>query len=94
MQIEHVVEHHRFLVRLPEGDAVLAYRLLPAGTMDIRSTWVPAPARGRGIGGALVEAALRWARREGRPVIPSCWYVGVWVAEHPEYRDVLAAGAA
>ena len=94
MQIEHVKEHHRFLVHLPEGDAVLTYRLTPTGTVDIRSTWVPAPVRGRGIGGALVEAALAWARSEGRPVIPSCWYVGVWVADHPEYRDVLAAGAA
>jgi predicted GNAT family acetyltransferase len=94
MQIEHVVEHHRFLARLPEGDAVLAYRLTPGGLMDIRSTWVPAPARGHGVGGALVEAALAWARREGRSVIPSCWYVGVWLADHPEYRDVLAAGAA
>jgi uncharacterized protein len=94
VQIEHVVAHHRFLVRLAEGDAVLAYRLAADGTMDIRSTWVPAPARGRGIGGALVEAALVWARSEGRPVIPSCWYVGVWVAEHPEYRDVLVPGSA
>jgi predicted GNAT family acetyltransferase len=94
MPIEHVAEHHRFLARLPEGDAVLTYRLTPSGAMDIASTWVPAPARGRGTGGALVEAALRWARTEGRPVIPSCWYVGVWVAAHPEYRDLLAAGHA
>jgi uncharacterized protein len=89
MRVEHVPEHHRFLIRLPEGDAVLAYRITPDGALDIRSTYVPAGARGRGNGGALVEAALAHARAEGRRVIPTCWYVGAWVAEHPEYRSVL-----
>jgi predicted GNAT family acetyltransferase len=87
--IEHIPPHHRFVARLPEGDAVLAYRDTDGGRWDIRSVYVPAAARGRGIGGALVEAALVHARREKRQVIPTCWYVGTWVAEHPEYRDVL-----
>ena len=91
MQIEHLPAHHRFLVRLPEGDAVLAYRLTPSGAWDILSTYVPPPARGRGIGGALVHAALTHARSEARQVIPSCWFVGSWVAEHPEFEDLLIA---
>ena len=92
MHIEHVTAHHRFVARLPEGDAVLAYRITPAGALDIRSTYVPPAARGRGTGGALVEAALTYARTEGRQVIPSCWYVGSWIAEHPEFRDLLVTG--
>jgi uncharacterized protein len=89
--IEHIPPHHRFIARLPEGDAVLAYRDSDGGRWDIRSVYVPAAARGRGIGGALVKAALVHARRENRQVIPTCWYVGTWVAENPEYRDVLVA---
>jgi predicted GNAT family acetyltransferase len=88
MQIEHLPAHHRFVARLPEGDAVLAYQLTASGHMDIRSTYVPPAARGRGTGGALVEAALNYARAERRSVIPTCWYVGTWVAGHPEFRDV------
>jgi predicted GNAT family acetyltransferase len=91
MNIEHNAAHHRFVARLPEGDAVLAYRITSAGAMDIRSTYVPTPARGRGIGSALVEAALRHARGQGQAVIPTCWYVGTWVADHPEYQPVLVA---
>jgi predicted GNAT family acetyltransferase len=89
MQIEHIPEHHRFVVRLPGGDAVLAYRNTPAGPMDIRKVYVPEPAREQGVGGALVEAALIHARREGRLVIPTCWYVGTWVSKHAEFRDLL-----
>ena len=93
MEIEHNRPHHRFMVRLLEGDAILAYRMTPSGAMDIRSTYVPPRARGRGIGGALVQAALTYARANGQRVIPTCWYVSTWVAEHPEFQSVLIAGA-
>ena len=89
MTIEHIPAHHRFVARLPEGDAVLAYRIAGPALLDIRSTYVPAPARGRGTGGALVQAALTHARAQGWRVIPTCWYVSTWVGEHPEYRDLL-----
>jgi uncharacterized protein len=93
MQIEYLPAHHRFVARLPEGDAVLIYRLTSTGAWDIRSTYVPPLARGRGVGGALVQATLTHARTEDRQVIPTCWFVGSWVAAHPEFRDVLITGA-
>ena len=93
MQIEHIPVHHRFVVRLPEGDAVLTYRVTASGAWDIRSTYVPLPARGHGTGGALVQAALTQARAEGRRVIPTCWFVGTWTAEHPEFLDILIPGS-
>jgi uncharacterized protein len=92
VQIEHIPTHHRFVVRLSEGDAVLAYRDSPEGHVDIRKVYVPDSARGQGVGGALVEAALVWARAEERRVIPTCWYVGTWVKDHPDFRDLLLDG--
>lgn len=89
MTIEHLSAHHRFVARLPEGDAVLTYRL-KVDLLDIRTTYVPPAARGRGTGGALVEAALLHARAAGLKVIPTCSYVEPWVAQHPEYRELLA----
>jgi uncharacterized protein len=88
--VEHIPHHHRFVVRLPEGEAILAYRDAGPDLLDIRSTYVPPASRGRGTGGLLVRAALDHARATGRRVIPSCWYVGTWVREHPEYHDLLA----
>ena len=96
MEIEHNQAHHRFMARLPEGDAILTYRMRAGGAMDIMSTWVPPLARGRGTGGALVQTALTYARANGYRVIPTCWYVGTWVAQHREFQPVLigASGAA
>jgi predicted GNAT family acetyltransferase len=93
MRIEHDTQAHRFLAPVPSGTAVLAYGPAGAGLLELYSTYVPAPDRGRGIGGQLVEAALSYAREQGMRVIPTCWYVAQWVREHPEHADLLATGS-
>jgi predicted GNAT family acetyltransferase len=89
MKIEHLSHQHRFVARLAEAEAVLDYSMPAPTVMDIESTFVPPTARGNGIGGALVEAALGHARERGWRVIPTCWYVGTWIRSHPAFRDVL-----
>jgi predicted GNAT family acetyltransferase len=86
--VRHDPGRHRFVLSLPEGDAVLEYHPRP-GVMDILSTVVPEAARGHGAGGRLVVAALDHARSQGWRVIPSCWFVRTWVGDHPEYQDLL-----
>jgi predicted GNAT family acetyltransferase len=46
--------------------------------------------RGQGLGAVLVQAALDAARASGHQVVPRCWYVAEFVAEHPEYEDLVA----
>jgi len=92
MNVEHIVDEHRFVARLPEGDAVLRYSILGDTLMDIQSTYVPGAARGRGIGGELVKGALGYAREKGYSVRPSCWYVETWVGKHPEHAGLLEGG--
>ena len=89
MKIEHEPAAHRFVARLSEGDGVLDYQMKSTGIIDVLSTHVPQSARGRGVGGALVEAALTHARVHKLRVIPTCWYVETWVGQHPEYRELL-----
>lgn len=89
--VRHEAAEHRFVLPLPEGDAVLEYLPRP-GVMDILSTVVPQPARGHGTGGRLVAAAMDHARSQGWRVIPSCWFVRTWVGDHPEYQDLLHRG--
>ncbi len=90
MKVAHAPAAHRFVALLPEGEAVLVYQMKSKSVMDVLSTHVPEAARGRGIGGALVEAALIHARTHNLRVIPSCWYVETWVEQHPEYRELMA----
>ena len=45
--------------------------------------------RGRGLGGRLVSAALDNARERDLAVLPYCPFVRGWIAEHPEYADLV-----
>jgi uncharacterized protein len=91
MSIEHDSQAGRFSARLPSGTAVLSYAPAGPGVLNFYSTYVPAADRGHGTAGQLVEAALAYARREGFRVIPSCWYVAVWIQRHPEHADLVSA---
>ena len=91
MNVEHDTRNQRFVLQVASGTAVLAYAPAGPGVLELLSTYVPAPDRGHGIGGRLVEVALEYAREQGMRVIPTCWYVGQWIREHPENADLLAA---
>jgi len=45
--------------------------------------------RGRGLAAQVVGYALGDTRSAGFSVRPTCWYVGEYIAAHPEYRDLL-----
>jgi predicted GNAT family acetyltransferase len=90
MLIEHDLRTHRFTAEVSSGTATLSYA--PAGdeVLDLFSTYVPPADRGRNVGAQLVEAALSYARAHGLRVIPTCWYVNLWIRRHPEHTDLLA----
>jgi GNAT superfamily N-acetyltransferase len=85
-----------WLSRISRGANFLAYTggqgSAPAGIVgafeprpcaaELVSMWVRPPARGHGIGRALVETVLQWARTEGHDL------VHLWVTEtnHPARR--------
>lgn len=45
---------------------------------------VPSELGGRGLGGALVAAALDRAKRDGLTVVPLCPFARVWLERHPD----------
>jgi predicted GNAT family acetyltransferase len=89
-EIRHDEARHAFLLTEDGAQAFLTYQPLDARTVDFATTFVPVTLRGRGLGSRLVITALEWARDRGYRVVPSCWFVGTVVAEHPEYRPLLA----
>jgi predicted GNAT family acetyltransferase len=90
MRIEHETEAHRFVAPLDQGEAYLAYTETAGGALNLAHTVVPPAERGHGVGEALVEHALQYARDEGRKVIPSCPFVQSWMQENPEYENLIA----
>ena len=90
MSVEHDLAAHRFTVAASGGTAVLSYAPAGADVLELYSTYVPAADRGRGVAAQLVEAAVEYARGHGYRIIPSCWYVAVWLRRHPEHADLVA----
>ena len=93
------VHHHPDLRRFTadvgaDEEAVLAYRELAGGTLDLQHTVVPEEARGGGVGDALVRAAVDYARRHDVKLIPTCPYVEAWLERHPGEADVFAGADA
>jgi uncharacterized protein len=88
--VMHDAAASQFEIRTPAGSALLRYVLTDAGALDLVHTEVPPEFEGQGYGGALVEAALTYARAEGTAIIPTCPFVRHYVDTHPEHAEVVS----
>ena len=61
------------------------------GVIAITHTEVPSALRERGVGSRLVLEMLGEIRAQNLKVRPLCSFARFVVAQHPEYRDLLAA---
>jgi len=87
--VQHDAAAGRFTTSLDDQQGYVDYE--QAGdVMTITHTIVPPAIGGRGIAGALVQAALDHARSAGHTVVPSCSYADDWMRKHPEYEDLRA----
>ena len=77
-KIEHQPEAHRFVIRLPEGEARLEYSL-QSRWVNITHTWVHNELRGRGVADALMLACQEWCQREGLQLVATCSYAVRWL---------------
>jgi hypothetical protein len=59
------------------------------GVIHLVHTEVPPALEGRGIGAALVRAALEHASGQGLRVRPRCSFVSAYLARHPEFRRLV-----
>ena len=84
--VRHDAERSRFVVDLPEGEAELLYGELSEDVLDLQHTEIPPAGRGKGVGDALVRAALRYAGERGARVIATRPYVQTWLRRHPDER--------
>ena len=90
IQINHDPASGRFSTQLDGHEAELVYRHQD-GCMVIDHTGVPEAIGGRGVAGALVKAALDYARAGGFRVVAQCSYAAAYIQRHPEYADLVDA---
>ncbi len=92
-EIADVSERSRFEISVGgELAGFAAYKREP-GSIAFSHTEIDPAFEGRGLGGRLVEAALRSARADGLDVLPFCPFVRSWIEKHPDEMDLVPAGS-
>jgi hypothetical protein len=91
MNVTNDVAHHRFLVRLPDGEGELIYKQVAPHTLELVHTRVDPALRGHGVAEALAQTAIAHAREHALHIILTCPYMQRWLTKHPEHNDLVVA---
>jgi predicted GNAT family acetyltransferase len=83
VSVTDVPAEQRFVVVQDGHTAELVYRA-EGDRLVVVHTEVPDELGGRGIAGALVQAAVARAAAEGLTVVPWCPYARKWLRDHPD----------
>jgi hypothetical protein len=79
----HTSKSSRFETTTDGHTAILDY-ILDGETITFTHTGVPSALEGRGIGSALVQEGLAYARKNNLKVVALCWFVDKYMKRHPE----------
>jgi uncharacterized protein len=85
IEVVHNPAAGRYQAMVDGLTAELTYRL-QGHRMVITHTVVPPAIEGRGIGSALVRAAVQDAIARDLTIVPLCSFVAGWLDRHPEVQ--------
>ncbi|OUJ71218.1 GNAT family N-acetyltransferase [Hymenobacter crusticola] len=89
--IRHSKDDQTFYATLDGYESELAYSQPTHGQIDFVHTYVDENLRGQGVGEALAQAGLAYAREHQLRVHTSCEFMAAYVKRHhAEYEDILA----
>jgi predicted GNAT family acetyltransferase len=93
--VERRDDERRFVLLLDgEHAGELVFRDRGGRVLAFLHTEVDPAKQQRGLGSALVRAALEDARERGLRIVPICPFVEAYVQDHPEYADLAVADPA
>ncbi len=87
--VRHNEAQHRYELATEHGQAIAVYHQR-GDSRVFTHTEVPPDDEGKGIGAAIVRAALDDTRKQGFKIVPACSFVVAFVRRHPEYDDSRA----
>lgn len=87
-EVKHNEVQDRFEVQLDGALAKLEYSQT-GNTIVFSHTEVPTALEGKGIGGALAQTALDYARARDLQVVPLCPFVRGYIDRHTEYKSLV-----
>jgi len=92
MNINHHQENKKGSFHYDEKGETLAEMTYSAPKDDriiIEHTEVDPSLRGKGIGKALIEESVKWARKNNVKVVPECRFAKKILTSSSSYQDVL-----
>ena len=88
-EVRHDAESSRYEL-VADGRVIGRADYRTVGRVEIfHHTEIERDLQGQGLGAVLVRGALDDVRRRGARIVPSCWYVAEFIAEHPEDADLV-----
>ncbi|MFL1429057.1 MULTISPECIES: GNAT family N-acetyltransferase [unclassified Nocardiopsis] len=88
-EVADAPENKRYEIRVDGEVAGFAEYILTDGLITFTHTEIDPGHEGRGLGGALVRAALDDVRGRELDVLPLCPFVKGWIQRHPDYVDLV-----
>ncbi len=88
-EVRNVPERSRYEITTDGRRVGLAAYHERPGMITFYHTEIDDDVAGRGLGSALVRAALDDTRRRGLAVHPACPFVRNWIAAHPDHLDLV-----
>jgi predicted GNAT family acetyltransferase len=90
LEVKHDEAAGKYYAVVDGRESVCEYGRTGDGILTFWHTYVPPELRGKGIAEELVRQALEDVLARGSKVIPSCWYVRLYIDRHPKYQPLLA----
>lgn len=88
-EIRDLPEEGRFEISMNGRRAGFTEYRRPAGAYAFTHTEIDPEFEGKGLGGALIRAALAQVRAEGAAVLPFCPFVRDYIERHPAELDLV-----
>jgi predicted GNAT family acetyltransferase len=82
----------RFELTVNGSTAFIKYKIIGHNLFLIH-TEVPVQLTRKGIGDAIVENALVYAREKGYTIVPICPFVQSYLKKHSEWKDIISEDA-
>jgi hypothetical protein len=91
LDIRHDPQSRKYYAIVDGQEAVLQYSEAGPQTLNYWRTFVPVPLRGKGIADEIVRHALEDALEKGLKIVPSCWFVDVYIQRHTRFQGLVAS---
>jgi predicted GNAT family acetyltransferase len=86
------LKSNRLELEIAGSTAFIEYKL-SGHTIFLIHTEVPKELEGKGVGGAIVQKTLQYAKDNNYKIVPLCPFVRSYLERHKEWNDIVAPDA-